>query len=140
MKKELCSAVMTSIEALLQVPGTQLQHIESTLRQLLSDLKAANITPPAELDGLIEDAAVAHAETMAYNDWAQPEEDVNFSYFEKPITEICDHELISWYIMFLNGADYNDPQSKVEYDMFHAECKNRGKEFNQSVDYLDSVL
>ena len=140
MTTELCSAVMTSIEALLQVPGTQLQHIESTLRQLLTGLKAANITPPAELDGLIEDAAVAHAETMAYNDWAQPEEDVNFSYFEKPITEICDHELISWYIMFLNGADYNDPQSKVEYDMFHAECKNRGKEFNQSVDYLDSVL
>ena len=131
---------MTSIEALLQVPGTQLQHIEPTLRQLLLDLKAANITPPAELDELIEDAAVSHAETMAYNDWAQPEEDVNFSYFEKPITEICDHELISWYIMFLNGADYNDPQSKVEYDMFHAECKNRGKEFNQSVDYLDSVL
>lgn len=140
MKKELCSAVMTSIEALLQVPGTQLQHIESTLRQLLADLKAANITPPAELDDLIEEAAVAHAETIAYNDWAQPEEDVNFSYFEKPITEICDHELISWYIMFLNGADYNDPQSKVEYDMFHAECKNRGKEFNQSVDYLDSVF
>lgn len=72
--KELASAVMTSIEALLQVPGTQLQHIEPTLRQLLADLKAANITPPAELDELIEDAAIAHAEDMAYNDWAQPEE------------------------------------------------------------------
>ena len=58
MKKELCSAVMTSIEALLQVPGTQLQHIEPTLRQLLADLKAANITPPAELDELIEDDLV----------------------------------------------------------------------------------
>ena len=138
MKKELCSAVMTSIEALLQVPGTQLQTIEPTLRQLLTDLKAANITPPAELDALIEEAAIAHAEDMAYYNGMR--EDVNFSYFEKPITEICDHELISWYIMFLNGADYNDPQSKVEYDMFHAECKNRGKEFNQSVDYLDSVL
>lgn len=129
---------MTSIEALLQVPGTQLQTIEPTLRQLLTDLKNAGITPPAELDNLIEEAAIAHAENMAYYNGMH--EDVNFSYFEKPITEICDHELISWYIMFLNGADYNDPQSKVEYDMFHAECKNRGKEFNQYVDYLDSVL
>lgn len=141
MKKELCSAVMTSIEALLQVPGTQLQTIEPTLRQLMTDLKNSNITPPADLDALIEEAAIAHAEDMAYyNGMRDMREDVNFSYFEKPITEICDHELISWYIMFLNGADYNDPQSKVEYDMFHAECKNRGKEFNQSVDYLDSVL
>lgn len=57
---------MTSIEALLQVPGTQLQHIESTLRQLMTDLKNANIIPPAELDTLIEEAAVAHFEDMAY--------------------------------------------------------------------------
>lgn len=126
MKKELCSAVMTSIEALLQVPGTQLQHIELTLKQLLIDLKNAGITPPAELDDLIEESAAAHSE--------------NFSYFERPISEVSDNELISWYIMFLNGADYNNPQSKVEYDMFHAELKNRGKEFNQSVDYLESVI
>lgn len=84
MKKELCSAVMTSIEALLQVPGTQLQHIESTLRQLLADLKAANITPPAELDELIEDAAVAHAEEMAYmNGVAWGDE----PYFQEPDEE-----------------------------------------------------
>lgn len=130
MKKELCSAVMTSIEALLQVPGTQLQHIESTLRQLLTDLENAGITPPAELDDLIEEAAIAR----------YYEEDVHFSYFDKPITEISDPELIRWYIMFLNVVDYNNPKSKVEYDIFHAECKNRGKEFNESVDYLDSVL
>ena len=66
MKKELCSAVMTSIEALLQVPGTQLQTIEPTLRQLMTDLKNSNITPPAELDILIEEAAVAKAEDAAY--------------------------------------------------------------------------
>lgn len=75
MKKELCSAVMASIEALLQVPGTQLQTIESTLRQLLTDLKKAGITPPADLDTLIEDAAVAKAENAAYmNGIADPEE------------------------------------------------------------------
>lgn len=57
---------MTSIEALMQVPGTQLQHIESTLRQLLTDLRAANLPIPAELDELIEEAAIAHAENAAY--------------------------------------------------------------------------
>ena len=57
---------MTSIEALLQVPGTQLQTIEPTLRQLMTDLKNSNITPPADLDALIEEAAIAHAEDMAY--------------------------------------------------------------------------
>lgn len=66
MKQALTTAVMTSIEALLQVPGTQLQTIEPTLRQLLTDLKNAGITPPVELDDLIEDAAIAHAEDIAY--------------------------------------------------------------------------
>lgn len=76
---------MTSIEALLQVPGTQLQHIESTLRQLLSDLKKAGITPPAELDDLIEEAAIAHAEEMAMlKDCIGPEEDdyYDIQYYE----------------------------------------------------------
>lgn len=79
-----------------------------------------------------------------YNEWLTTKEVAesyeNFSYFEKPITEISDHELISWYVMFCNGADLEDPQSKVEYDMFRAECKNRDEKFNQSVDYIDSVL
>lgn len=66
MKQELAKAIMTSVEALMQVPGTQLQTIEPTLRQLMTDLKNSNITPPAELDSLIEDAAVAHAEDIAY--------------------------------------------------------------------------
>ena len=57
---------MSSIDALTHVPGTQLQIIEPTLRQLLEDLKKAGITPPAELDSLIEDAAVAHFENAAY--------------------------------------------------------------------------
>lgn len=65
MQQNLSVALMTSIEALMQVPGTQLQHIESTLRQLLTDLKEANVTPPAELNDLIEEAAIAHAETLA---------------------------------------------------------------------------
>ena len=64
----------------------------------------------------------------------------NFSYFNKPITEISDKALISWYILFLNGADYSDPQAQMEYDIFRAECKNRDEKFNQSVDHLASVI
>ena len=64
----------------------------------------------------------------------------NFSYFDKPITEISDKALISWYILFLNGADYSDPQSQMEYDIFRAECKNRDEKFNRSIDHLASVI
>ena len=64
----------------------------------------------------------------------------NFSYFDKPITEISDKALISWYILFLNGADYSDPQSQMEYDIFREECKNRSVKFNKSITYLDSIL
>lgn len=64
MNKELFVAIMTSIEALMQVPGTQLQLLEPTLRQLKQDLKDANITPPDELDSLIEEAAIARSEMI----------------------------------------------------------------------------
>ena len=64
----------------------------------------------------------------------------NFSYFERPITEVSDNELISWYVGFLNGADYNDPMVELEYSVFKAECSNRGEEFNKKVDYLTSVV
>ena len=64
----------------------------------------------------------------------------SFSYFGKPITEVSDDELIWWLIGFLNGADYNDPMERMEYDVFKAECSNRGEEFNKKVDYLISVI
>lgn len=64
----------------------------------------------------------------------------NFSYFDKPITEISDKALISWYILFLNGADYSDPQAQMEYDIFRAECKNRDEKFNQLVDKISAVI
>lgn len=75
MKQQLAQAVAATVDALCKVPGTQLQHIESTLRQLMTDLKEAGITPPAELDELIEDAAIAHFEEMAMmKDCIGPEE------------------------------------------------------------------
>ena len=79
-----------------------------------------------------------HNENLTTKEFAENYE--NFSYFEKPITEISDNDLISWYIVFLNESDRNDPQSKVEYDMFHEECENRSVKFNYIIGYLDSVL
>lgn len=67
MRQELSVALASTMDALMQVPGTQLQHIESTLRQLLADLKAANLEVPAELDDLIEEAAIAKAECRAFD-------------------------------------------------------------------------
>jgi hypothetical protein len=74
METILTQAIMTSIEALKQVPGTELLHIEATLRQLKADLQNLNITIPQTLEELVEDAAVAHAEYMAYGDWYEPYE------------------------------------------------------------------
>lgn len=63
--KQLAQAVAVFTDALCKVPGTQLQHIELTLRQLRDDLIDSGIGVLAELDDLIEDAAIAKAETMA---------------------------------------------------------------------------
>lgn len=74
--KQLAQAVAVFTDALCKVPGTQLQHIENTLRQLMTDLKKAGIIPPAELDDLIEEAAIAHFEDMAYyNGMLTPEQE-----------------------------------------------------------------
>ena len=102
MKKELCSAVMTSIEALLQVPGTQLQTIEPTLRQLMTDLKNSNITPPADLDALIEEAAIAHAEDIAY-----------YNGMTDDMPEYYDGHLSIWDI---NGVTHPNEEMRQELD------------------------
>lgn len=86
MKQALATAVMTSIEAFLQVPGTQLQHIELTLRRLLADLRNAGVEIPAELDDLIEEAAIAHLEDIAHMnevDYDGDEEYYRRKYYEK---------------------------------------------------------
>lgn len=63
--KALNNAVKDFTEALNHVPAVQLMHIESTLRQLREDLTNSNLPVLADLDVLIEDAAIAHAEVMA---------------------------------------------------------------------------
>ena len=65
MFQQLTKALVTSIDALKQVPGTQLQYILSTLQQLRKDLRNAGIPMPVELDDLTEHAAVSKAEEQA---------------------------------------------------------------------------
>lgn len=73
MEKNLLEAVTSFMKELQQVPGTQLQLIEGTLRQLKTDLTTLN--PDSHgLDDLIEWAAIARAEVHAFGDWREPEE------------------------------------------------------------------
>ena len=74
---------MTSIEALLQVPGTQLQTIEATLRQLYKDLQEANLPIPDDLEVLIGDAAEAKVELAAYKEADPP-------YTNEPYYDPCE--------------------------------------------------
>ena len=98
-----------------------------------------NLTHFAEMNGMMDWAFEdVLNEYLTTKEVAESYE--NFSYFNKPITEISDKALISWYIMFLNGADYSDPQAQMEYDIFHAECKNRDEKFNQLVDKISAVI
>lgn len=112
MTQNLCKAVMTSIEALLQVPGTQLQHIESTLRQLMTDLKNANITPPEDLDILIEEAAIAHFEDAAYMNGVAWDDE---SYITNDMPEYSDEEAIysNWEA---NGVIHPNDEMRQELD------------------------
>lgn len=63
-----------------------------------------------------------------------------FSYFDCPISQISDSELISWLIMFLNGADYDDPKNLELYEGFKKELANRPSEVKEEAEYLMSVL
>lgn len=63
-----------------------------------------------------------------------------FAWFETPITGVSNADLISWLVSFLNGAPYDDPTSKAEWDEFMAEVPNRSEEFQKEVDYIMSVL
>lgn len=64
----------------------------------------------------------------------------NFAYFQKPISECGNDELINFLIFFLNGADFDNPDDIRDYEEFKAEVPNRSAEFQSSVEYLESVL
>lgn len=54
--------------------------------------------------------------------------------------ELTDSQLLSWYVMFLNGADYNSNECYEEWKAFKEEVENRSQEVQDKVAYLDSVL
>lgn len=64
----------------------------------------------------------------------------NFSYLKKPISECNDSELITWYIAFRNSGNMRNPRNKKEYQIFQKERANRDSEFNNEINYIDSVL
>lgn len=67
-------------------------------------------------------------------------ETTNFAYFNKPIGECSDKELIDFYVAFCNGADPNDPQDQKDYECFKAETLKRSKEFQDKIAEIDSIL
>lgn len=99
--KALNNAVKDFTEALNHVPAIQLMHIESTLRQLREDLTNSNLPILADLDTLIEDAAIAHAEVMAMcKDCEGPEEYPHETYY---------HEYCGYTIPVYTGDDKELP-------------------------------
>ena len=99
--KALNNAVKDFTEALNHVPAIQLMHIEETLRQLREDLTNSNLPILADLDTLIEDAAIAHAEVMAMcKDCEGPEEYPHETYH---------HEYCGYTIPVYTGDDKELP-------------------------------
>ena len=66
MKKELCSAVMTSIESSPQVPGTQLQNTKPTLEQHSKKPNPPHQTEQQSYEEYLDNAAEAYLEYERY--------------------------------------------------------------------------
>lgn len=64
----------------------------------------------------------------------------NFAYFDKPISECTDQELIDFYVAFCNGADPNSTRDQKDYSDFKAEVPNRSKAFQDTIAEIDAVL
>ena len=63
-----------------------------------------------------------------------------FSYFNRPISEVSDSDLINWLIAFLNGCDYTSEEDQALYLEFKSEVPNRCKGFQDTVSYINSVI
>lgn len=64
----------------------------------------------------------------------------NFAYFNKPINECSDKELVDFYVAFCNGADPDNEQDQKDYKEFKAEVPKRDKKFQDIIAEIDSVL
>lgn len=64
----------------------------------------------------------------------------NFAYFNKPINECSDKELIGFYIAFCDCADPNNEQDQKDYVEFKRELPKRDKAFQEIIAKIDSIL
>lgn len=64
----------------------------------------------------------------------------NFAYFNKPISECSDNELIDFYVAFCNGADPDSERDQKNYKEFKSEVPKRNKKFQNIIAKIDSVL
>lgn len=60
--------------------------------------------------------------------------------FNEKFNEMTDQELIWWFVMALNGADFHDPEECKLYDEACAESLTRSKEVQGQIDFIIHVL
>ncbi len=53
---------------------------------------------------------------------------------------MANSELVSWFIMFLNGVDWNDPEDCRDYEAACKEADKRGAEVQEEIAYLKEVI
>lgn len=53
---------------------------------------------------------------------------------------MSNQEFVSFYVMFLNGADWNNPEDISIYEAAEAELPNRNDSVKKDVAYLKEVL
>lgn len=54
--------------------------------------------------------------------------------------EMTNSELVSWFIMFLNGGDWQDPEDQALYEAACDEVGKRDKSLQEDIAYLQSVI
>lgn len=64
----------------------------------------------------------------------------NFAYFNKPINECSDKELIGFYVAFCDCADPNNEQDQKDYVEFKRELSKRDKVFQEIIAEIDSII
>lgn len=55
-------------------------------------------------------------------------------------SKMTNSELVSWFIMFLNGGNWNDPEDCKDYEEACKEAAKRGAEVQEEIAYLKEVI
>lgn len=58
----------------------------------------------------------------------------------KKFNEMTNQELIRWFVMALNGADFRDPKERKLYDEACDESLTRSKEVQEQIEFIKRVL